>query len=453
MKSITKHLDLDQSVQKLADFFSEAESVARATGFVNRRSPLTGLMFLQALVIGFLKHPRASLLQIAQECAGLGFAISPQGLHERIQEQAVAFIQAMYQRALEQFKNRLALPIAILQQFTQILVVDSTFDELPDTLQEQYPGSGGKAACASLKVQLVFEFLSGVFRELTIQPGRAADQAYTEYLKWVQAGGLVILDLGYFCLESLHTVVEKGAYFLLRYHYPTAVFTPHGTRLDLLAWLQDQGQAACDLPIGLGAHPKTRLACRLISVPVPLGVAEERRRKARRKAATHGKTLTSAYLKSLSWSVFVSNVPAERLAAHQVIAFYRIRWQIELIFKFWKSYCGLDHLPGVRPARIMTDFYAKLLVAVVSNFIIAPIRLPEESCPQREISMFQVRRILGEFAQNLLTKLFDRLALHQLLEDLYHRIARYGFKQIRRKKPNALAMLSQLSLQCGISLP
>ena len=128
-----------------------------------------------------------------------------------------------------------------------------------------------------------------------------------------------------------------------------------------------------------------------------------------------------------------------------MIAFYRIRWQIELVFKFWKSYCGLDKLPGVRPARVMTEFYAKLLVAIVSNFLVAPIRLSQEVCTEHEISVFQVRKILSDFAQDLLAKCFDLRAMQARLEAFYHRIARYGYKQIRRKKPNALACLAQLS--------
>jgi hypothetical protein len=445
MKSITKNLPLEQVSQKLACFFSQAEDMARATQFVQRRSPLTGLLFFQALVVGFFKFPKASLNQLAQECARLGFSISPQGLHERINDRSEAFLQAMYQCAFEQFKNQLALPIAILHRFPQILVIDSTFKVLPDSLKDQYPGSGGKAASASLKVQLVFEFICGNLIELTLQAGRAADQAYTQYLALVQAGSLVILDLGYFGLAALQAITQKSAYFLLRYHYPTALYALDGTRLDLFAWLDPQ--AILDRHVLLGASPKKRIACRLISIPVPLAVAEERRRKAQRKAATHGKMLSAAYLNSLGWSIFVTNVPSDRLSTLQVIAFYRIRWQIELIFKFWKSYCGLSHLPGVRPARVMTEFYAKLLVALLSNYLIAPVRLPDEACPAHEISAFQARKILADFAQDWVAKLLDQQALCQVLEEFYRRIARYAFKQIRRNKPNALARLAQLSFQ------
>jgi hypothetical protein len=296
-----------------------------------------------------------------------------------------------------------------------------------------------------LKVQLVYDFLSGNLSQLAIQAGRAPDQGYTQYLDIVTAGSLVRLDLGYFRLASLDEIARKGAFFLMRYLYHTVVCSLEGSRLDLLAYLESQGQAAVERPVQLGTSSKTPVTCRLISVPVPLALAEERRRKVKRNAQEHGKTATERQLRMLSWSIFLTNVPAKWLSTTQVIAFYRIRWQIELVFKFWKSYCGLDKLPGVRPVRVMTEFYAKLLVAIVSNFLVAPIRLPQEGYPEHEISIFQVRKILSDFAQDLLSQCFDQQAMQARLEAFYHRIAHYGYKQIRRKNPNALARLAQLS--------
>jgi hypothetical protein len=167
--------------------------------------------------------------------------------------------------------------------------------------------------------------------------------------------------------------------------------------------------------------------------PVPLGWPKNAAAKPR-KAAKHRKTLSEAYLKSLGWSVFLTNVPSDRLATQAVIAFYHIRWQIELIFKFWKSYCGVGALPGVRAARVMTEFYAKLLVAVLSNYLIAPVRLPDETCPAHEISAFQVRKILADFAQDLVEKLLNQPALRQVLEEFYRRIDIYEYGPSMRVK-------------------
>ena len=119
-----------------------------------------------------------------------------------------------------------------------------------------YPGAGGKSSPASLKVQLVYEFLCGNLAQVTLQPGRCADQAYRDYLPLVCAGSLVLMDLGYFCLASLQAIAQAGAYFLVRYQTPTNLYTPAGQQIDLLAWLQAQGEPTLEQAVQIGANRK-----------------------------------------------------------------------------------------------------------------------------------------------------------------------------------------------------
>jgi hypothetical protein len=444
MKSIINKVSPDQISQKLHAYFGMAEDVAHQTKFVQRKSPLNGEAFLKILVFGFLQKPTASLNYLAQQGLNLGIKISPQGIDERITSFAVTFLQTMFVRAFDQFRNSVSLPLSSLTQFSAIYLVDSTFKTLPSGMEHLYPGSGGKSSCASLKVQLVFDFLSGNMTQLTVQAGRMADQAYTQYLEVVGAGSLVIADLGYFCLDSLKTVIQKGAYFLTRYHYPTGVFDADGKTIDLLVLLQSHPTTELDLGVWVGASIKKRLPCRLIAFPVCQGVAEERRRKAKCKAATHGKTLTAAYLTSLGWSTFLTNVPSPMLPTCQVRLFYRIRWQIELIFKFWKSGCGLDTIPAIRSERVLTELYAKLLVGLIANYLIAPIRIPEEVWVEHEISPFKLRDCLSIMAQRLMLALSSISDLTQIIQTFFQSAQSFGLKQKRRHKPNLLASLADL---------
>src|SRR2546423_15108557 len=84
---------LAQTLQTL--FTTTADAAARATGFVQRRSKLTGAAFVQALVFGWLANPHASLAALAQAAAVAGVAISPQGLDQRCGEAAAAFLEAV----------------------------------------------------------------------------------------------------------------------------------------------------------------------------------------------------------------------------------------------------------------------------------------------------------------------------------------------------------------------
>jgi len=46
-----------------------------------------------------------------------------------------------------------------------------------------------------------------------------------------------------------------------------------------------------------------------------------------------------------------------------------VRWQIELIFKLWKSYCGLREFAHLRRDRILTELYARMIGLVLTHFL------------------------------------------------------------------------------------
>lgn len=438
------HGHLKQIPKRLSDFFSMADAVAQQTKLVQRKSRFSGAIFFKSIIFGFLNNPTASLNSLAQQSLSLGVKISPQGVHDRINHYAVDFMKAMFLHGFDQFKNKLALPLPILQQFSAIYLVDSTFKQLPASMTAQFPGTGGKASSAGLKVQLVFEFLQGNFAQFAIESGRMADQAYTKYLDIVEAGSLVIADLGYFRLDSLKAIVEKKAFFLSRYHYTTALFWSGGEKLDIFAYLRSKRCQSQDLWVEMGASLKQRIACRLIAVSVPPTVVEERRRKARRRAKVMKKTYTDDYMASLAWSVFVTNIPDTLLSAEQVVLFYRIRWQIELIFKFWKSFCGLESIPALRQERVLTEFYAKLLIALIANYLIAPLRIPDEVWSNREISPYQIRALLSLFAHHFMHAISSPRRLHRLLDLFFRNVDYFAYKQKRSARPNILSLLASL---------
>lgn len=444
MKSTIKKLSKRISDRILSKCFSNADEIARETKLVQRESRLSGAVFIKTLVLGFLKNPTASLNDLAQQCSTYKVKITSQGLHDRINHYAVDFMKAMFQEILERLQSDIALPLPIVQQFVAVNIVDSTIQALPESMTKGFPGAGGNGSNASMKVQLVFEFLRGNLTQLVIQAGRKADQAYKQYLEVIQAGSLTIADLGYFCLSSLQAIVEKQAYFLTRFLISTALFYPGGERLDLFNVLPSENEEPLDLQVEMGV--KQRIRCRLIAVHVPPGAAEERRRKANRRQLSKGKKYTKKYLSFLNWSVFVTNVPDTMLSARQVIAFYRIRWQIELIFKFWKSLCGFKKISAVRPERILTELYAKLLIAVLANYLTAPFRIPEEAWDHREVSPKRVRNILSDKANKLMKAIDSPARLRCFISSFLKRVLCHGLKQRRRKDPHLLALLSTESL-------
>lgn len=423
----------------------EIEEAARHTKFVQRVSPLNGFIFLQAAIFAFIDDPEANLDDLAQACADLGVEISVQGFDQRLNPYTLEFLKEMLSRAMKQFKHHSPLPLPILQQFSAINLVDSTVLSLPDNLAAEFPGCGGAGSPASVKVQLKFEFLHGNLSQIIFQPGKEPDQKFDLYLEEVQVGSLNIHDLGYFVLENFKTIAEeKEAYYLSRYLFGTSLFTPDEELINLGARLKQASRHSFEMDILLGAEKK--LPCRLICLPLPQEVADRRRHQAKENARRKGRQPSQAYLALLDWLIFVTNVPQAMLSIEQVALLYRVRWQVELIFKLWKSYCRLDHVQGLRRERILFELYVKMIGIVLTQFLWAPLRMPQGAWANRELSFFKAREIFQRFARELMGSLqkFDELCA--VLTKIVKRLERFGLKQKRIMRPNVCHALALASI-------
>jgi len=445
-------LSLAQVGVAVKNFFGRAvETVARETKFVRRLSPLRGRVFLQAMVFGFIENPVASLKDLAQTCLDLGVEISPQGLDQRLNERAIVFLKEMFAQAMGTFKNRISLPLPVLQQFTAVYLTDSTVITLPVNMVDEYPGSGGDGPEASLKVQLVFDFLLGNLVQVGFRAGREPDQKYRDYLKVILPGSLSITDLGYFCLDSFKAIMfECQAYFLSRFLPQTSLLTPQGEPINLLQMLRQRPRRAFDVEVLMGKQAKHRLSCRLVCIPVPQEVADQRRHKAKENARRKGRTPSKEHLALMDWTLFVTNVPADRLSIEQVALLYRVRWQVELVFKLWKSYCGLKRVVGLRRERVLVELYAKMIGLVLTHFLTAPLRMPHGRYANREISPVAVRKTFRRFARDLNRCLGHLASFQDVLSDMSDHLARFGFKEKRKKRPNICHALDLVSAMCGL---
>jgi hypothetical protein len=432
----------------MVHFFSDRkiEETARATKFVRRKSEMTGLGFLKAMVLGFLEKPDASLNEIAQSFLDVGVEISPQGVDQRINAFSVAFLQSIFRQALELFKNKCPLPLSVLQQFSAINLVDSSVKSLPDNMADEYPGCGRVGAQAVLKIQLVFDFLHGNLKQVALKTGKDSDQGYREYLQVVEGGSLTIVDLGYFCLDAFWAIANKSAYFLSRYFYPTALLDKFGQQIDLEALLRKQTGNRKEFPVKLGCRAQHQIPCRLIVLRNPDQVTEKRRRTAKEHAKKRGTTLSQTYLFMLGWTLFVTNAPDTMISLKQVYDFYRIRWQIELIFKLWKSYCGLNQILTWRKERVLTELYAKMIAILIVHFLLAPLRIPDEIWSEREVSNVRFKQVLARFARSFKLLLADAIALAKTLDDFMRHVVRFSLKQKRQQQPNAYSQLAHLVL-------
>jgi hypothetical protein len=450
-------IDLKQIGQIIHEFFSEkVEVFAKQTKFVQRASKLTGTKFLQAIVFNSLEKREMTLSSMTQSCLDLGVSITEQGIDDRIDESSVSFLKEMARQSLNAFRLGESLPVQILEQFADVYVVDSSQISIPESMADLFPGCGGNASKASIKIQLVYDYLHGHLEQIELTNGRQPDQGYRGHWPLIQKGALFMMDLGYFVLDTFQEISQQQGYFLSRFQAQTAVMTPTGQRIELAKLLTKQQESIADYDVLIGSRPHHRIPCRLIAIRLPQEVADRQRQKSKDTARRHGRTVTKEWLHLLGYALFITNVPAHQLHKEHVPTLYRIRWQIELVFKMCKSFCGLDYIASLRSQRVLTEFYARLIGIALIYFLIAPVRLPFGPAHNREISPVKVRLIFQRFARSLSRALLCPDAFGQHMNEFFKHVTQFGFKQRRLKSPNsvhALALISACYEWLDIDIP
>lgn len=429
--------DSDVAIQEF--FTATADEVARETQFVVRTSKVSGAHWLQVWVFGFLETEDATLNQLAQVSTDLGVALVAQGLDNRLSRTAVAFMQRMFEKSWHLFHTQASLPVGLLARFVAVQVIDSTQVALPDAMAALFPACGGDGPVAGLKVQLLLDLCTGRWG-MTLEAANQPDQTAVAPVP-APAGSLRIGDLGYFNTAIFRTLAEAQAYFLSRLAPTVTPLNPEtGKAFDVVAWLRRQDDLLTERAIGLGQ--REQLPCRLIAQRLPHDVADARRRKARANARRKGRTLTASTLARLAWGLYVTNVPAEKLSAAEVCGLYRVRWQIELVFKVWKSEARLAQLGNWRSERILCEVYAKLIGLVLVQLWSAPMRWDER---EGELSLTKVYQIAQRLAIRLAQGLASLPQLHTVLTALQAQWQQFARKEKRQKSPSTLQTLQGLS--------
>ena len=413
-----------------------AEVAAREVGFIQRRRVLTGAAFVQALVLGWLGQPEATLSQLTQALAVTGATISPQGLAQRFTPAAAALLARVLAAAIGTLVTAAGGQLPLFERFAGVYILDATTIGLPDALAPVWRGCGGRTAqgtASALKLQLRLDLRRGRLDGPALLDGRTQDKAGPWHAAPLPAGALLLADLGYWSLARLGQLSGQGVWWLSRLHPQTHVLDPGGQRLDLPRWLARPRTPQVEALVGLGV--RDRVPARLLAARVPKAVAAARRRKVRAAAKREGKQPPQATLALAGWTVYVTNLPADRLTLAEAFVLGRARWQIELLFKLWKQHGHVDQWRSANPWRILTEIYAKLTALLIQHWLLL---LGGWDRPDR--SWVRAAQTSRAHAHGVLAALGRRRRLREELAVLVRCLAVGGRVAKRKLKPSAFQL-------------
>jgi hypothetical protein len=420
-----------------------ADIFGRLTGFVKRERKLTGSGFVQTVVFGWLGKPDASLEELTQTATSIGIEISPQGLDKRFNYEASECLKQTLDKAVGTLICDTPVAIPILQRFNGVYIQDSSIVVLPDELSDIFQGCGGsseKNTQASVKLQVRLDMNTGGIDGPYLQSGRVSDRSSYLQGKPLPKGAIRIADLGYFSLDNLISLNTQGVYWLSKIFSQCQLYDQNEKKWDIVELLSTHCLDKLDIPILLGL--KERLSCRMLAIRVPEEVASMRRRKIRLSARRRGKTPSKSQFSLANWTVLITSVPQEFLTLDEAFILLRVRWQIELLFKLWKSHGKIDDWRSEKPFRILCEFYAKLLAMLIQHWILL------SSCwrfPNR--SIVKASKTVQKHALHLAVA-FASFSREKLLEalEIIGRCLVFGCRRnSRKKKPNTYQLLLEFT--------
>jgi hypothetical protein len=264
-----------------------------------------------------------------------------------------------------------------------------------------------------------------------------------------QKGSLFLFDLGYFKIKAFADLAKAGAYFLSRLNHQTNIYEGTAVSLlpvDLASFLRVVEADMVEKQVFIGA--KERLPSRLIASRVPDDIVNERRRMAKKNAKKKGYTPSKAHLELLSWNLFITNVPCTVWTPATVIKAYPIRWQVELIFKSWKSYCHLAVINAKKQDTVLCYLYGRMLLVLFTYALYPQVRSALWVKKQRELSLLKLVRHFQALADQWMQMLFaSELALRRFLQRACASAERFAAKASRKRRTSVQLLRESLRQQ------
>jgi Transposase DDE domain len=397
-------------------FTAEADRLAEQTGFCRRRRRLTGPAFARAAVFTWLARPDAPVEEIA---AALDRPVSPQALAARLASPAGGdLLQALLRAAVGTALGAAPEAIPLLRRFRGVYAEDMT----------DLGAGGGKALVR-------YELSGGAPTALEVHPTGTGEAPAARALPPLPAGSLRLADRGFFDAAELRRLTGAAVSWVTRVPTGVRVAVGGADRFEPLAeWLARQAGDRLDVPARACASDP--VAGRLVARRCPPAVADRRRRQLTRTARRKGRPVSARQGVLCGWSVLLTNLPVAGYGAAELEVLYRCRWQVELLFKRFKSLGGVGASRGRRPGRLRAEVLAKLLAAVVAEWVAllggGPLARTSPAARQRRVRAAAVR---------LARALASAEELGALLRELAGAFARLGRRRRRRHSPSTRQLL------------
>jgi len=237
----------------------------------------------------------------------------------------------------------------------------------------------------------------------------------------ITKGDLHIRDLGYITPTYLLAIEDKEAFFLNRLPPKAGVFDKAMQPLDwkkMDASFRKKKLASMELDVLV--YEKDKIPCRLIIEPVDDKEYCRRLEKAKISAKSRAGGITELYKIKLRYNTFITNVGAAILPLAVIRKTYYLRWQVELVFKTWKSFFRIDKIKKVKKERLECQLLAKLLWIQINWGLFRTYNIHVKQIDKEQgVSLLIFFKRCVKFSASLRLVLMKKLSMSVWLEQVY----------------------------------
>jgi len=408
--------------------------LSRQCGFEKHSKNKTRATSLITAFIAMMRTGEKSYLAWSRSLASeIKETVSKQAIFEKMDEPWLTLLKLIIQEvvAMQSMKN---VKQALLKHFKNVWIQDSTSIKLPGVMVEKFKGNISLGEQKSVaKINVVLNVLTGLCPVMNLMGLTVNEQQLSDsILSIAQAGDLVIRDLGYAVLAVFIAMDEAGIFFVSRLKYNVGLYDVQtGDKIELTQLLK--GKSYSDIKVKCGK--KEQFEVRLIAIKLSPEQAAERRRKAKKdrdKRLNH----SDDYYALLDYVIFITNVEQKIWNYKEVAQAYSVRWNIEILFKSWKSGFKIeDMIPDDNTHTVRVEGYIYLMLLYIAWFlqiIFVPLRWAVEEQYGKQLSIIKtVNYVMANF-HNWLFEDIDKKDIAQLA---------YFCSYDKRRRPNAVADL------------
>ncbi|MGA1824086.1 MAG: IS4 family transposase [bacterium] len=260
--------------------------------------------------------------------------------------------------------------VALFEEQGIVMHTKSDFQiRLFDATNVKEPGKTGSLWRIHYSLQL--PSLCCDFFKLTATKGKGTGESFFQYS--IKKGDYIIADRGYSTAAGIHHIVSKKAYVIVRVNTQSLpILNLKKGKFPLLENVGAIKRAGIvkSWKVLIPGHNNTIIQGRICVIRKSNEAIKLAHEKLKKNAIKKGHSIKPETLEYAKFIIVFTNYPEYSFSDIEVLELYRIRWQVELIFKRFKSIAQLGHLPKHSEESSKAWLYGKLFVALLTNRLI-----------------------------------------------------------------------------------